>query len=139
MYHYPLTYPNNSEVISKLKKILKTFSDKKIKINLLFGYILRHKFTEDLKFFECFSNLPLFERPKTIYNPDDNEKVMDDIEHQNLFDCAFCQRPSAKWLVENVVCVQFVIYRQDVVRCGRCFKYIPMKQYYRKCHHKRCT
>ena len=125
IYHYPLTCPDNSEIIAKLKEILKDFSDKKIKINLSFGFIMRHKITEELTFFDCSTNTPLFQRPKTLYSHIDNEKVMKDIEEQNVFDYAFQQRPSPQWLVETIVCIQFTTYRPETLKCGRCLKYIP--------------
>ena len=126
VYHYPLTYPNNSEIVSKFKEVLNNLGDKKVKINLSFGFILRHKITEALKFFNCSTNNPLFERPKALYNHVDHEKVMGNIEDQNVFDYAFQQRPSPQWLVETIVCVQFAVYRHETLQCGRCLKHIPM-------------
>ena len=111
VYHCSLTYPDNSEILSKLEEILKDYIDIKIKINLSLGFILRHKITEELIFLNCTTNTPLFQTPKVLYSHVDHEKVMEVIEDQNFFDYAFEQRPSPKWLVETIVCVQFAIYR----------------------------
>lgn len=109
-YHYPLVSTINSEIISRLQETLADYS-KTIKINVAFGFILRKRNTEELKFFHPSNNTMLFETPRLLQRPADYIKLREDIEQEDAFEYARSQRPSTNWIVERIICVRFDIYR----------------------------
>ena len=56
----------------------------------------------------------LFETPRLLKNPNDYNKLVDDIEQQDAFEYARLQRPSTSWAVERIICVRFDIYKLNV-------------------------
>ena len=110
VYHYPLVSTNNSEIVAKLREILANYT-RNIKINVAFGFILRERLTDELKFFHPSNNTMLFETPKLIQNADDRKKLEDDVEQQDAFEYARLQKPSTKWTVDRIICIRFDIYR----------------------------
>ena len=113
VYHYPLVSTNNTEIISKLQETLADYSSK-IKINIAFGFILRNRNRDELKFFHPSNNTMLFKTPRLLQNPNDYNKLVDDIEQEDAFEYARLQRPSTNWIVERIICIRFDIYRLNV-------------------------
>ena len=113
VYHYPLVSTNNTEIISKLQETLADYSGT-IKINIAFGFILRNRNRDELKFFHPSNNTMLFETPRLLQNPNDYNKLVDDIEQEDAFEYARLQRPSTNWIVERIICIRFDIYRLNV-------------------------
>ena len=110
VYHYPLLTTNNSEIRSYLQTTLSDYNDK-IKINVCFGFILRERLTNELKFFHPSNNTMLFDTPRLIQTPSDYNKLVEDIEKEDAFEYARNNRPSTKWIVERIICIRFDIYR----------------------------
>ena len=110
VYHYPLVSINNSEIVTKLQETLANYTSK-IKINIAFGFILKKRDTDELKFFHPSNNTMLFDTPKLLQNANDFRKLVEDIEHQDAFEYARVQRPSTQWVVEKIICIRFDIFR----------------------------
>ena len=110
MYHYPLIIENSHlEIMKLLQDILKTHN--RIKINVAFGFILRQRTTEELKFFHPSNNTMLFVRPRLIENARDKRKLLEDVESEDVFEYARLQRPSTNWVVARIICVRFDVYK----------------------------
>ena len=80
-------------------------------INVAFGFILKDRTTDELKFFHPSNNTMLFTLPRLLETPSDYRQFVEDIEQQDAFEYARLHRPSTKWTVERIVCVRFDIYR----------------------------
>jgi len=109
VYHYPLIEYPELEIKKLLTDILKI--PNKIKINVAFGFILRQRTTEELKFFHPSNNTMLFKTPRLIENAIDRRKLMDDVESEDVFEYARLQRPSTNWVVARIICVRFDLYK----------------------------
>ena len=109
VYHYPLVENSNLEIKKLLEEILINHS--KIKINVAFGFILRQRSTDVLKFFHPSNNTMLFDTPRLIGNASDRRKLMTDVESQDAYEYARLQKPSTNWTVERIICVRFDVYK----------------------------
>ena len=112
-HHYPLISGDiHTEIRTRLHSVLQIHD--KIKINVAFGFILKHRATDELKFFHPSNNTMLFETPRLIANQADRQKLEDDVEVQDAFEYARLQRPSTKWIVKRIICVRFDVYKISI-------------------------
>lgn len=110
MYHWPLTAEDtDTEIRTHLHEVLS--SHDKIKINVAFGFILRRRVTNELKFYHPSNNTMLFAKPRLIANQKDIQKLEADVEEQDAFAYARNQRPSTRWTVARIICVRFDVYK----------------------------
>ena len=65
VYHYTLFSNNNVELKSRFTETLANYSGK-IKINVAFGFILRNRVTDELRFFHSSNNTMLFNTPRLL-------------------------------------------------------------------------
>ena len=110
VYHYPLAAANNSEIVNRLQATLSEYADK-IKINVCFGFILRKKGTDQLKFFHPSNNTMMFQFPRMLQTSTDYNQFAGDIEQEDILEYVVKQRPSTHWTVERIICVRFDIFR----------------------------
>ena len=110
MFHFPLFQDSDGEIISKARQTTANYSEK-IKVNVAFGFILKKRSTGELKFFHPSNNTMLFPAPILLDNAADFRKFLTDIERQDAFEYARVQRPSTNWVVKEIVCVRFDIYK----------------------------
>ena len=110
VYHYPLFTVNDTEIIDKVQEVIRDYNDR-IKINVAFGFILKNRITENLKFFHPSNNTMMFESPRLLANPNDYNQFIEDVEHQDAFEYARLQRPTTQWIVERVICVRFDVFK----------------------------
>ena len=113
VYHFPLFTDNNNEIQSRLHEVL-VDNKRKIKINVAFGFILKNRGTDELRFFHPSNNTMLLDTPRLIANRADTKKLEEDIEQQDALEYARQQRPSTKWIVEKIVCVRFDVFKMIV-------------------------
>ena len=110
MYHFLITGTYDiSEYIAKIK----ADQSGSVKINVAFGFILKHKLSGELRFFHPSHNSTIFKLPVKISNDDDYKKLQDDLEKQDLLEYADTQRPTTKWKVLKLVCIRFDVYRLE--------------------------
>ena len=110
VYHYPLLSTNNSEIVLGLQETMSNYNVN-VKINVAYGFILRNKSTDELRFFHPSNNTMLFEIPRVLQTAGDYRKLVTDVEHEDAFEYARSQRPSTEWSVERIICVRFDIFR----------------------------
>ena len=113
LYHYPLFSDNNDEIKSRLRETVVKYT-RKIKINVAFGFILRNRRTDELRFFHPSNNTMVFDTPKLLVNINDRKKLEGDIDREDLFEYARLQRPSTSWIVEKLICIRFDIFRLSI-------------------------
>ena len=101
VYHFPILTNDNGEILRKGEEVVAKYNEK-FKVNVAFGFILKDRTTDDLKFFHLSNNTMLFTLPRLLETPS---------EQQDAFEYARLHRPSTKWTVERTVCVRFDIYR----------------------------
>ena len=113
VYHYTLFSNNNVEIKSRLTETMRNYSGK-IKINVAFGFILRNRLTDELRFFHPSNNTMLFNIPKLLVTAGDRKKLENDVELEDAFEYARLERPSTKWNVEKIICIRFDIFKLAV-------------------------
>ena len=84
VYHYPLFLKNNSEIKSRMQEIMGKYTSK-IKFNVAFGFVLRSRSTDELRFFHPSNNTMLFDTPRLVVNAADYKKLEQDIEQEDAF------------------------------------------------------
>ena len=110
MFHFPLFQDSDGEIISKAQQMVANYNGR-MKVNVAFGFILKNRSTDELKFFHPSNNTMLFTTPKLLETVTDFKNILDDIERQDAFEYARVQRPSTNWTVERIVCVRFDVYK----------------------------
>ena len=85
-----------------------------IKINIAFGFILKHVTTKEMKFFYPSNNILLFETPRHLRSIDDYHNLMNDVEYEDALSYAQALRPSTKWTVQRIICVIFDVYKMRI-------------------------
>ena len=110
VYHFPLYNANDTEIIDKVQDVIRNYDDR-IKVNVAFGFILKNRITEELKFFHPSNNTMLFTTPRLLASPNDYRQFIDDVEHEDAFAYARLHRPTTQWIVERVICVRFDVFK----------------------------
>ena len=107
VYHFPIAdYTRTSDYLDTVRAARQRF-----KINVSFGFIIRNRTTDELRFFHPSNNTLLFARPMLIANENDVTNLLERIELQDALAYAREQRPSTNWTVERIVCMRFDVYR----------------------------
>ena len=110
MYHFPLFENNDTEINSKATEVISRYNSK-IKVNVAFGFILKNRTSEELKFFHPSNNTMLFQTPKLLENSADYDQFKADIEKEDAYEYAKQNRPSTNWTVARIICVRFDVYK----------------------------
>ena len=111
-YHFPLFTILDSEISQKVEHVLGQYNQS-IKINIAFGFILKHVTTEDMKFFYPSTNTLLFETPRYLRNIRDYRSLIDDVEYEDALSYAQALRPSTKWIVQQIICITIEVNRMN--------------------------
>ena len=106
-----INVPVNNLDDNELIKVLDTIKEKfrRIKVNILLGFILRNREDDELKFFHQSNNNMLFQLPLKIDN--DFKNLKDELLNTDWFEVVRLQRPSTKWIVEKIICIRFDVYK----------------------------
>ena len=107
VYHFPIVdYTGPSDYLNTVRA-----ASERSKINVSFGFIIRNRSTEEMRFFHPSNNTLLFDSPMLITNEADFTNLLDRVERQDVFAYAREQRPSTSWTVERIVCIRIDVYR----------------------------
>ena len=80
------------------------------KINVLFGFILRHMETVELRYYNSNQNNSRFcYVPHLIRTEEDLEKLLDELQGQDILEYIRQQRPDTKWVVHLLTNVMFYV------------------------------
>ena len=108
--HFPLFEDTDKEIVTKARQMIGNYNSQ-IKVNVAFGFILKNRTNDDLRFFHPSNNTMLFSSPRLLARSEDFNRFLSDIEMQDAFEYAQLQRPSTNWKVERIVCVRFDVYK----------------------------
>ena len=111
-YHFPLFTILDSEISQKVEHVLGRYNQS-IKINIAFGFVLKHVTTEDMKFFYPSNNTLLFETLRYLRNIRDYRSLIDDVEYEDALSYAQALRPSTKWIVQRIICIMIEVYKMN--------------------------
>jgi hypothetical protein len=79
-------------------------------INVLFGFILRHMETGELRYYHSsLNNSRFFDVPHLIRTEEDLEKFLDELQGQEILDYIRQKRPDTKWVVLLLTNVTFYV------------------------------
>ena len=81
------------------------------KINLSFGFILRHKISGELRYFHSSKNVSgrFLDVPHLVNNACDFETFLRSFDQQDILSWAILQRPNSEWVCDLVTNVTFYI------------------------------
>ena len=105
--HFPIYRMDDNEIIKVLNNVREKYA--RIKVNMSLGYILRNREDNALKFFHPSNNSMLFKLPLKVDT--DYKNLKDELLNTDWHEFVRQQRPSTKWLVEKIICIQFDIYK----------------------------
>ena len=111
-YHFPLFTISDSEIVQKVEHVLGQYNQS-IKINIAFGFILKHVITEDMEFFYPSNNTLLFEAPRYLRSISDYHSLLNDVEYEDALSYAQALRPSTKWTVQRIICITIDVYKMN--------------------------
>ena len=109
-YHFPLLAGTDREITTKLNTVLTNYKDP-IKMNCAFGFALRERVTDELRFYHPSNNNMMFETARLIRNPEDKKKLNEEIEQIDGLEYARAHRPSTKWVVDGLMCIRFDVFK----------------------------
>ena len=112
-YHYLVLSNSNNEIIDFLRDTMNLYN-RRFKINVAFGFILRNRITDDLRFYHPSNNTMLLKLPKLIDDQNDINKLIEEMEDDDILEYVRSQRPSTDWIFERIICARFDIYKMHV-------------------------
>ena len=80
------------------------------KMNISFGYVLRHSETRELRFFYPHQNESILRGPVTISNKKSLRRVKDKLRQTDILQKLFLQRPDTKWTFYRLVSVMYSVF-----------------------------
>jgi len=97
------------EIHAQLRQMFKN-QRTMFRINLSFGWIMRHKETGNLRYWHASHGEDrLFDYPAMIRNAKDFEMFLENLEMEDILEWTHLQRPDTKWVVDMVTnCVVFI-------------------------------
>ena len=110
VYHFMITENYSSSLIEGYLSVIRG-EHQKVKLNAAFGFILKNLDTQELRFFHPSNNNTIFELPKRILDEQDYQKLLEDLEREDVMEYANTQKPSTKWRVVKIVCMRFDVYK----------------------------
>ncbi len=88
------------------------------KVNLSFSFILRHKLSGDLRFWDLGETKGIFNKPKLIRNLGSFKSFVEEFTTLDYIKKLFEQRPNTKWLFDRLLSMCVVTYK---IYEGKCF------------------
>jgi hypothetical protein len=81
-----------------------------MKINASFGYVLRHKVTEDERYYHsCQNNTRILDRPQHVSDLQSFHQFLENIQQVDVLEWARQQRPDSNWVVDAVTNITFFV------------------------------
>ena len=80
------------------------------KVNVAFGFLLRHVETCELQYYYASNNTRLFTEPILVTNQESFLRFLNRLSIQDPLEHARLQRPNSKWVVEMITNVSFYVY-----------------------------
>ena len=81
------------------------------KLNLTFGYILRHRETGEVRYFRPFEHEGILDAPIYISSRRDLDRLERMLRNLNLLELLLMQRPDTKWVIELLTNVRFAVFK----------------------------
>ena len=88
---------------------------KAFKLNLNFGYVLRHRDNGSARYFKPFEHEGLLDIPIYIHvsSRRDLTRLADWLRNLNLLESLMMQRPDTKWVIELLTNVRISVYKTN--------------------------
>ena len=117
-FHSPLTlFPINLD--TTLVDTIFNTQTKRFKINYSHNLILRHKDTQELRFFHAsVNNGKVLDTPLLINNRTDFDRFLETLRNTSLLDTALHNRPNTEYTVEAIPATSFYIYHLNSFSIG---------------------
>ena len=102
---------------------------KAFKLNLNFGYVLRHRDDGSARYFKPFEHEGVLDIPVYISSRRDLIRLEDWLRNLNLLEVLMLQRPDTKWVIELLTNVRFTVYKTNFLLGN---SRIPVPEYIRR-------
>ena len=80
------------------------------KVNISFGYVLRHTETRELRFFYPHQNETILPSPVTVRNRKTLRLLKDELRRTDILQKLFFQRPNTKWTLYQLSVVRYTVF-----------------------------
>ena len=109
-YNHRLTTMDTRELQEPLRQLFEEQTTS-FKLNLSFGFILKHKVTGRLRYYHSSNNCcgRLLEEPSLITNRGDFDRFLERIREPDILQWAIAQRPNSDWVCEHVTNATFFL------------------------------
>ena len=98
-----------------IRDISEASQENAFKINIHFGYLLRHVETGDFRYFVPHSGPGFFDSPTVINNPSDWNALLSQLADDDIWGQVFGLRENTKWVVSHVANVRAYVYHLNYV------------------------
>ena len=118
VYNFPI---GNTTTVGQLMALANAVYNRQrtaFKLNVNFGYILRSRETEELRYFKPFDHEGLFGTPIYISRRLDLKKLMGRLQSIDVMEHLMQQRPDTKWVVELVTNIRFHLFKTTHLLSG---------------------
>ena len=128
--HQKLTDIYNERItdLTDLKKIIESIfklQTSSFKINLAFGFILRHNETGEVRYYYPSQHGFVFQEPLLIANHEDLENLLNKLADTDWLEYIRKQKPNSKWRVSLTCSVGIYIYKLPEMPIGRGGFFLP--------------
>ena len=114
VYHFLIAKTYDRSLVDGFLSTIRTAHKNGYKLNAAFGLILRNTRTDELRFFHPSLNNMVFELPRIVKDLSDYQKILEDLEKEDILNSAKLHRPSTAWNVAKIVCVRFDVYKTSL-------------------------
>ena len=111
MYNFPVDNSINVQQLMTFVNEIYSRQNSAFKLNLAFGYILRHRETMEVRYFRPFDHEGVLDLPYYIARRSDLAGLERKIKNLNLLELLMRQRPDTKWVIELLTNVRITVFK----------------------------
>ena len=111
MYNFPVDNTVTVEQLMGFANEVYARQSTAFKLNLNFGYVLRHRDDGSARYFKPFEHEGVFDIPVYIASRRDLDRLERMFKNLNLLDVLMMQRPDTKWVIELLTNVCFTVFK----------------------------
>ncbi|XP_038067357.1 uncharacterized protein LOC119737233 [Patiria miniata] len=125
VYNFRLAGNSTIDVDLALRMIFQRLRCR-VKINLSFGFILRHSETGQLRYFHASqNNARLFSTPETVATEQDMDRVRERVRETDILQYGILRRPDTKWTVAATTNVTVYVNKMPQFPIGSPVEKLP--------------
>jgi hypothetical protein len=113
IYNFPIDNTFNVHTLMRQARFIYNRENQVIRLNFIFGLILKNRETEEYRYFKPYKNEEVFLNPIQIADGGDLHKVRIRVRAMNFNDYVLRNRPNSKWIPVLVTNVRYWINKTN--------------------------